>query len=68
MPCPTSNPGFSAGSLIVVMTELLFIESMGKVHLFLRRLVVSRSQTAGGCSAAGDVSRVLLHQVELFVV
>jgi len=49
------------------MTELRFREFMGKLHLFLSHLVVSRSQAAGGCSA-GDVAHVLLHQVELFVV
>jgi len=46
------------------MTELLFSEFMGKLHLFLGHIVVSRSQAAGGCSV-GDVARVLLHQVEL---
>jgi hypothetical protein len=67
MPCPESNPCPSASSLVTVMAELLFSESVGKLHLLLRHLVVSRSQDAGGCSA-GDVSHAFLHQVELFVV
>jgi hypothetical protein len=61
------TPVFRPASLIIPMTELRFTEFMGKLHLFLRHLVVSRSQAAGGCSA-GDVTLVLLHQVELFVV
>jgi hypothetical protein len=54
-------------SLIMAMTELRFSEFMGKLHLFLRHLIVSRSQAAVGCSA-GDVAHVLLHQIELFVM
>ena len=48
------------------MSKLHFVVFMGKWYLFLRHLVVSRSQDAGGCSA-GDVSHALLHQVELSV-
>jgi hypothetical protein len=61
------TPFVRPASLIIAVTELRFSEFMGKLHLFLGHLVVSRSQAAGGCSA-GDVAHVLLHQVELFVV
>ena len=61
------TPVVRPASLIIAMSELRFSEFMGKLYLFLRHLVVSRSQAAGGCSA-GDVAHVLLHQVELFVV
>jgi hypothetical protein len=61
------TPFVRPASLIIAVTELRFSEFVRKLLLFLRHLVVSRSQAAGGCSA-GDVTHVLLHQVELYVV
>ena len=67
--CPVlpRTPTVRQASLIIAMTELRFSEFMGKLHLFLRHLVVSRSQAAGGYSAR-NVAYVLLRQVELYVV